>query len=92
MPYLLFTISGLGIILNRHHLLLFLICLEALLLSITLLILTYGINNVFFISMPWAVILITIAAIESAIGLSLLIAFYKIRGTIAVQIMNFLKG
>jgi len=39
-----------------------------------------------------AIYIITVAAVESAIGLSIMIAFYKIKGSIAIRFLNLLKG
>jgi NADH:ubiquinone oxidoreductase subunit K len=39
-----------------------------------------------------AIYIITIAAIESAIGLSIIVAFYKIKGSISLKLLNLLKG
>ena len=39
-----------------------------------------------------AIYIITVAAVESAIGLSIMISFYKIKGSIAIRFLNLLKG
>nr|YP_010890168.1 NADH dehydrogenase subunit 4L [Halistemma rubrum]WJJ70216.1 NADH dehydrogenase subunit 4L [Halistemma rubrum] len=92
MLLLLFIISVIGIILNRTHTILILICIELMLLSITL---NFIINTTKLISISgqiYSLYIITVAAVETAIGLSILITFYKIRGSISINLINLLKG
>lgn len=91
-PYILFTVSILGIIINKSNIILLLISIEIMLLSISLnfLILSLSISN--FTGLIVAVFVITIAAVESAIGLSIMISFYKVKGSISVRFLNLLKG
>jgi len=89
---MLFTISVLGVILNRAHTILMLLCIELILLSITL---NFVLSSVIINNLSgqiYALYIITVAAVETAIGLSILITFYKIRGSISVKIINLLKG
>ena len=92
MLILIFLISIIGIILNRTHTILILICIELMLLSITLNFLVNSIllNNI--AGQIYSLYIITVAAVETAIGLSILITFYKIRGSISVNLLNLLKG
>ena len=92
LPVLLFVLSNIGIVLNRTNIILILICIEMMLLSISLnfLILTY-IHNLIF-GQICSLYIITIAAIETAIGLSILISFYKLKGSISIRLLNTLKG
>nr|WJJ70240.1 NADH dehydrogenase subunit 4L [Halistemma rubrum] len=92
MLLLLFLISVIGIILNRTHTILILICIELMLLSITL---NFIVNTTKLISISgqiYSLYIITVAAVETAIGLSILITFYKIRGSISINLINLLKG
>jgi NADH-ubiquinone oxidoreductase chain 4L len=81
----LFLIGVLGFVLNRKNIILMLISIEIMLLSITFLIL---INSLVFediIGQVYAVYIITIAGAESAIGLGILVAFYRLRGSISIE-------
>jgi NADH-ubiquinone oxidoreductase chain 4L len=81
---LLFLIGVLGFTLNKKNIILMLISIEIMLLSITLLIL---INSWVFediLGQVFAVYIIVIAAAESAIGLGILVAFYRLRGSITI--------
>lgn len=91
-PYILFTISILGIIINRSNIILLLISIEVMLISISLnfLVLSSSINN--FTGLIVAVFVITVAAVESAIGLSIMISFYKVKGSVSIRFLNLLKG
>jgi NADH-ubiquinone oxidoreductase chain 4L len=82
--FILFLIGILGFVLNRKNIISMLISIEIMLLSITFLIL---INSYIFedvIGQVFAIYIIVIAAAESAIGLGILVAFYRIRGSISL--------
>jgi len=81
---LLFLIGVLGFTLNKKNIILMLISIEIMLLAITLLIL---INSWIFediLGQVFAIYIIVIAAAESAIGLGILVAFYRLRGSITI--------
>ena len=91
-PLLLFILSIIGVIINRSNIILILICIEMMLLSISL---NFIINCFFLDSLLGqlsAIYVITVAAVESAIGLSIMISFYKIKGSISIRFLNLLKG
>ena len=87
-PSILFFMSILGIIINRASIVLLLISIEIILLSISLnfLIISSSVNN--FTGLVVAVFAITV---ESAIGLSIIIFFYKIKASISIRFLNLLK-
>lgn len=91
-PLLLFMISIIGIVLNQTNIILVLICIEIMLLSISLnfLIHAFVIDNC--LGQLCAIYVITVAAVESAIGLSIMISFYKIKGSVSIRFLNLLKG
>ena len=92
IPVLIFSLSLIGIFINRTNIILLLICIEVMLLSISLnfLIISYGIESL--LGQIISIYIITVAAVESAIGLSIMIAFYKIKGSIGIRLLNVLKG
>lgn len=92
LPILLFIISIIGIVINKSNIILILICIEILLLSISLCFLSHSfvINNSF--GQICSIYVITVAAVESAIGLSIIISFYKLKGSISIRFLNLLKG
>jgi len=85
LSLILFTIGILGFVLNRKNIILMLISIEIMLLSITFLILISSINLDDIIGQTYAVYIIIIAGAESAIGLAILVAFYRLRGSIAIE-------
>lgn len=62
------------------------------LLSISLNFLLHSYVSESFLGQISSIYIITVAAVESAIGLSIMISFYKIRGSIAIRLLNLLKG
>jgi NADH-ubiquinone oxidoreductase chain 4L len=85
LTLILFAIGILGFVLNRKNIILMLISIEIMLLSITFLILVGSINMDDIIGQTYAIYIIAIAAAESAIGLGILVAFYRLRGSIAIE-------
>ena len=89
---IVFCIAIIGIIINRSKILLMLISIEILLLSLSLYFILLSMNNLSMEGQAVIIYIITIAAVESAIGLSILVTFYKIKGSITLKFLNFLKG
>ena len=82
---ILFLIGTLGFVLNKKNIILMLISIEIMLLSITFLILISSINFDDILGQTFSVYIIAIAGAESAIGLGILVAFYRLRGSIAIE-------
>ena len=82
---LLFLIGILGFVLNRKNIILMLISIEIMLLSITFLILITSLTFEDIVGQVYAVYIITIAGAESAIGLGILVAYYRLRGNIIIE-------
>ena len=74
---ILFLIGILGFVLNRKNIILMLISIEIMLLSITFLILISSLNIDDIIGQTYAIYIIVVAGAESAIGLGILVAFYR---------------
>nr|ALO20711.1 NADH dehydrogenase subunit 4L [Liriope tetraphylla] len=89
---MLFVLGLLGIIFNRTNLILVLMSIEIILLavSINLLIFSFLLNSL--LGQIFSIFILTVAAAESAIGLSIMVAFYKIKGSISIRSLNLLKG
>ena len=85
LTLILFLIGILGFVLNRKNIILMLISIEIMLLSITFLILIHSFNYDDIIGQVFAIYIIVIAGAESAIGLGILVAFYRLRGSISVH-------
>jgi NADH-ubiquinone oxidoreductase chain 4L len=81
----LFLIGILGFVLNRKNIILMLIAIEIMLLAITLLMLVSSLSFDDILGQTFSVYVIAIAGAESAIGLGILVAFYRLRGSIAIE-------
>jgi NADH-ubiquinone oxidoreductase chain 4L len=82
---ILFLIGILGFVLNRKNIILMLIAIEIMLLSITLLMLVSSLSFDDILGQTFSVYIIAVAGAESAIGLGILVAFYRLRGSIAIE-------
>ena len=85
LTLVLFLIGILGFVFNRKNIILMLISIEIMLLSITFLILVSSVNIDDIIGQTYAIYIIVVAGAESAIGLAILVAFYRLRGSIAIE-------
>ena len=85
LSILLFLIGILGFILNRKNIILMIIAIEIMLLAVTLLVLISSYNFNDNIGQNFGIFIIAMAAAESAIGLGILVAFYRLRGSVAIE-------
>jgi NADH-ubiquinone oxidoreductase chain 4L len=85
LSLLLFLVGILGFILNRKNIILMIIAIELMLLSVTLLILISSFSFDDGIGQTFSVFIISIAGAESVIGLSILVAYYRLRGNISLK-------
>jgi len=85
LSLILFLVGILGFVLNRKNIILMLISIEIMLLAITFLILLYSFSFDDILGQVFAVYIIAIAGAESAIGLGILVAFYRLRGSIEID-------
>ena len=85
LSLILFTIGILGFVLNRKNILLMIFSIEIILLSITLLVLISSANFDDVLGQTYAIHIILLAAGESAIGLGILVAYYRLRGSISLS-------
>ena len=88
----IFFIGLFGIFINRKNLLTVIICIELILLSVNLNLLISAFYLDDILGEIFVIIILTVAAAESSIGLAILIIYYRLRGTIAIQNINILKG
>ena len=92
ISFCLFFIGLFGIFINRKNVLTVIICIELILLSINLNLLmsAYYIDDI--VGQIFVIMILTVAAAETSIGLAILIIYFRLRGTIAIEFINFLKG
>jgi NADH:ubiquinone oxidoreductase subunit K len=89
---ILFLLGIWGIFLNRKNIIIMLMSIELMLLAVNLNLLVFSVCLDDMIGQIFALLVLTVAAAESAIGLAILVVYYRIRGTIAVEFINLMKG
>jgi len=89
---LLFLIGLSGIMLNRKNIILMLMSIELMLLSVNFNFIIFSFFLDDLIGQIFALFILTVAAAESAIGLAILLIYYRIRGTVSIDFVNLLKG
>jgi NADH-quinone oxidoreductase subunit K len=88
----LFMIGLLGLILNRRSVILVLMCVELMLLAVNLQLMAFSVYLDDMRGQIFALYVLTVAAAESAIGLALLVIYYRVRGTVAMESINLMHG
>jgi NADH-quinone oxidoreductase subunit K len=89
---ILFSIGLSGIVINRKNVITILMSIELMLLAININFVACSIYLDDLMGQVFAIMVLTIAAAEAAIGLAILVAFFRNRGTIDVSEINQLKG
>ena len=89
---ILFTLGVFGIFLNRKNIIIILMSVELILLAVNLNFVAFSAELNDLAGQVFALLILTVAAAEAAIGLAILVIFYRNRGTIAVEDVNSLKG
>ena len=89
---ILFTLGILGIFLNRKNVIVILMSVELILLAVNINFVAFSAQLSDLAGQVFALLILTVAAAEAAIGLAILVVFYRNRGTIAVEDVNQLKG
>lgn len=90
--FIIFNIGLCGIIFNYNNIILTMICIELCLLSINLNFIFYSIIINDIVGILFALIILTVAAAEAAIGLAILVLFYRTRGNILMNYTTYLRG
>jgi NADH-quinone oxidoreductase subunit K len=88
----LFLLGIWGIFLNRKNVLILLMSIELMLLAVNLNFMVFSVYLDDMMGQLFALLILTVAAAESAIGLAILVITFRIRGTITVDLNNGLKG
>lgn len=89
---ILFLLGIWGIFLNRKNIIIMLMSIELMLLAVNMNFLVFSVYLDDMLGQLFSLLILTVAAAESAIGLALLVIYYRIRGTIAVEFISLLKG
>jgi NADH-quinone oxidoreductase subunit K len=89
---IVFTIGVLGIFLNRKNVIIILMSIELILLSVNINFVAFSAYLGNLIGQVFALFVLTVAAAEAAIGLAILVVYFRNRGSIAVETVNLMKG
>jgi NADH-quinone oxidoreductase subunit K len=89
---ILFTLGIFGIFLNRKNVIIILMSIELILLSVNVNLVAFSAFLDDIVGQVYALIVLTVAAAEAAIGLAILVAYFRNRGSIAVEDVNLMKG
>jgi NADH-quinone oxidoreductase subunit K len=89
---ILFTLGIFGIFLNRKNVIVILMSIELILLAVNLNLVAFSAFLGDIVGQIFALLVLTVAAAEAAIGLAILVVFYRNRGSIAVEDINLMKG
>ena len=88
----LFTLGILGIFLNRKNVIVLLMCVELMLLAVNINLVAFSAFQGNVVGQVFAMLVLTVAAAEAAIGLAILVVYFRNRGTIEVEDIDALKG
>jgi NADH-quinone oxidoreductase subunit K len=89
---ILFTLGIVGIFVNRKNVIVILMSIELILLAVNVNLVAFSSNLHDLVGQVFALLVLTVAAAEAAIGLAILVVFYRNRGSIAVEDINLMKG
>ena len=89
---ILFVMGVLGIFLNRKNVIIILMAIELILLSVNLNLVAFSAQLGDLTGQVFAMLILTVAAAEAAIGLAILVIYFRNRGTIEVEDVSTLKG
>jgi len=89
---ILFAVSMAGIFLNRKNVIIILMSIELILLAVNINLVAFSTHLGDIVGQIYALLVLTVAAAEAAIGLAILVVFYRNRGSIAVEDINLMRG
>lgn len=89
---LVFTIGVFGIFLNRKNVIVILMSIELLLLAVNINLIAFATELNDVTGQVFALFILTVAAAEAAIGLAILVAFFRTKNSIDVEDINVMKG
>ena len=89
---ILFTIGIFGIFLNRKNVIVILMCVELMLLAVNINLVAFSVYQGNVVGQVFAMLVLTVAAAEAAIGLAILVVYFRNRGTVEVEDISAMKG
>ena len=89
---ILFTIGMFGIFLNRKNVIIILMAIELMLLAVNINLVAFSAYLGDLVGQVFGLFILTVAAAEAAVGLAILVVYFRNRGDIAVEQINLMKG
>ena len=89
---IIFTIGVVGIFLNRKNVIIILMSIELILLAVNINLVSFSIFTQDLTGQIFAMFILTVAASEAAIGLAIIVAYYRNKGSIRIEDISSLKG
>ncbi len=92
LAIILFSLGVVGVIINTHNLIVMLLSIELILLAANLLFVSFSFFTQNVEGQMFSMFLLAISAAEAAIGLSIILAYFKVKGTISINQKDQMKG
>ncbi|MBI1953974.1 MAG: NADH-quinone oxidoreductase subunit NuoK [Proteobacteria bacterium] len=89
---LVFTIGIFGVFLNRKNVIIILMSIELMLLAVNLNFIAFSASLKDLVGQVFSLFILTVAAAEAAIGLAILVVYFRLRDTVEIDDMNMMKG
>tara|TARA_Y100000590_G_scaffold103822_1_gene118042 strand:+ start:6800 stop:7111 length:312 start_codon:yes stop_codon:yes gene_type:complete len=89
---IIFTIGIIGIFLNRKNIIIILMSIELILLAVNINLVSFSVYLQDLVGQVFTMFVLTVAAAEAAVGLAIIVIYYKNKGSINVEQINSLKG
>ena len=89
---IIFTIGIVGIFLNRKNVIIILMSIELILLAVNINLVSFSVYLQDLVGQVFAMFILTVAAAEAAVGLAIIVIYYKNKGSINVEQISSLKG
>ena len=89
---IIFFLGVIGIFLNRKNVIVILMSIELILLSVNINLISFSIFSGDIVGQIFTMLILTVAAAEAAIGLAIIVVYYRNSGTIRVEQIDNLKG
>ena len=89
---IIFSLGMIGIFLNRKNVIVILMSIELILLAVNINLVSFSIFLQDIVGQIFTMLILTVAAAEAAIGLAIIVVYYRNKGTIRVEEINQMKG
>tara|TARA_B100000686_G_C16478422_1_gene805805 strand:- start:351 stop:662 length:312 start_codon:yes stop_codon:yes gene_type:complete len=89
---IIFSLGMIGIFLNRKNVIVILMSIELILLAVNINLVSFSIFLQDIVGQIFTMLILTVAAAEAAIGLAIIVAYYRNKGSIRVEEINQMKG